>query len=90
MSSYEHEDVYNMVETGLYFKAYHNETLAQRKVKGQNLQKEDVTLTLVVDSTWIDKLKLLMICTPKQPRCFGRWHPHKYVMSGTQMKTAWT
>ena len=61
MSSYEPKDVYNMNETKLYFRAHPNKTLAQRKVKGRKLQKDHVTLALVVNSTGVDKLKLLVI-----------------------------
>ena len=48
-------------------------------MKGQKLQKECVTLALVVNANGIDKLKLLVIYKPKQPQCFERWQPHKYV-----------
>jgi hypothetical protein len=32
-----------------------------------------------VNSTWTEKLKLLMVYMSKQPRCFGRWQPHEFV-----------
>ena len=67
MSNYKLEDVYNMDEIGLYFRAHPNKTLAQGKVKGRKLQKERVTLALVVNSTGTDKLKLLVIYKSKQP-----------------------
>ena len=79
MSYYELEDVYNTDEIGLYFRAHPNKTLVQGKVKGRKLQKERVTLALDVNSTGIDKLKLLVIYTSKQPQHFGRWQPHEYV-----------
>ena len=59
--------IYNMDEIGLYFRAHPNKTLAQGKVKGWKLQKEHVTLVLVVNSIGIDKLKLFVIYTSKQP-----------------------
>jgi hypothetical protein len=77
-----------MDEIGLYFRAHPNKMLAQGKVKGRKLQKERVTLTLVVDSTGTNKLSLLMIYTSKQPRCFGRWQPHEYVWWHSN-KTTW-
>ena len=79
MSHYEPEDVYNMNETKLYFRAQPIKTLAQRKVEGRKLQKERVTLALVVNSTGINKLKLFVIYMSKQQRSFGRWQPHEYV-----------
>jgi hypothetical protein len=66
LSNYEPKDVYNMDETGLYFRANPNKILARGKVKGPKLQKERVTFSLVVNSIGIDKLKLLMIYTSKQ------------------------
>jgi hypothetical protein len=77
-----------MDETGLYFRAHPNKTLAQGKVKGRKLQKERVTCALVVNSTRINKLKLLMIYMSKQPRCFVRWQPHEYVWWHSN-KTTW-
>ena len=88
MSDYELEDVYNMDEIGLYFKAHLNKTLAQEKVKGWKLQREHVTLALAINSTGPDKLKLLVIYMSKQPRCFGRWQPHEYVRWHSN-KTTW-
>jgi hypothetical protein len=67
MYDYEPKDVYNMDESGLSLRTYPNKTLAQGKVKGQKLHKERVTFALVVNSNGIDKLKLLMIHTSKQP-----------------------
>jgi hypothetical protein len=88
LSYYAPEDVYNMDETGLYFRAHPNKRLAQGKVKGWKLHNELVTLALVVNSTGTDKLKLLMIYMSKQPRCFGRWQPHEYVWWHSK-KTTW-
>ena len=76
-----------MDEIGLYFRAHPNKTLAQGKVKGRKLQKEHVTLALAVNSIGIDKLKLLVIYTFKQPRCLGRWQPRDVWWHS--IKTAW-
>ena len=61
MSDHEPEDVYNMDETGLCFRAHPNKTLARGKVKSRKLQTKCVTLALVVNSIGTDKLKLLVI-----------------------------
>jgi hypothetical protein len=88
LSDYEHEDVYNMDEVGLYFRAHPNKTLTYRRVKGWRLQKKCVTLALVVISIGTNKLKLLMIYMSKQPRCLGRWHRGSLMrmFGGTQIK----
>ena len=54
----------------------------------RELQKEHATLDLVVDSVGTEKLKLLVIYTSKQPRCFGRWQPHEYIWWHSN-KTTW-
>jgi hypothetical protein len=56
-----------MYESGLYFRAHPNKTLAQGKVRGQKLQKERVTFALVANSNVINKLKLFRIFMSKQP-----------------------
>ena len=67
-------------KAGISGKAYKPpQTLAQGKVKSRKLQKEHVTLAIVVNSSGTDKLKLLVIYTSKQPQCFGKWQPHEYV-----------
>jgi hypothetical protein len=48
-------------------------------VKGWKLQKEHVTFAPDINSIGIDKLKLLMIYTFKQPQCFGMWQCDEYV-----------
>ena len=61
-----------MDEIGLYSRTQPEKTLTQGKVKGWKLQKERVALALGVNSTRIDKLKLLVIYTSKQPRTFWK------------------
>ena len=57
--NYEPEDVYNMNEIVLYFRGHPNKTVVQGKVKGRKLQKERVTLALVVNSTrTIDEMSI--------------------------------
>lgn len=70
LSYYEPTDVYNMDKTRFYYIVYLNKTLAQEKVKGRKLQKKRVTLAHVVNSTWLGKLKLLVIYKCKQPQYF--------------------
>ena len=88
LSNYVAQDVYNMDDTGLYFKANRNKTLAQGKVKGKKLEKESVTLAFVVNAIGTYTLNLLLIYMSKQPRCFRRWQPHEYVRWYSN-KTTW-
>ena len=54
-------------------------TLAQGKVHGHKIQKDCLTLALVLNKTCTDKLKLVIICKSLCSRCFGRWLPANYV-----------
>ena len=80
IAEYAPEDVYNMDETGLYYKAQPSKTLAQSKIKGQKIQKERFILALAVNATGTDKLKLLVVGKSKCLRCFGRWDPTPYIL----------
>ena len=73
LATYKPEDVYNMDETCLYFRAQPTIILAQGKVKDRKIQKHRFTLAFAVNSTSIDKLKLLVFHKSQRPRCFGRW-----------------
>jgi hypothetical protein len=62
----------------------------QSKVRGQEIQKDVLTLALAlaINTTCIDKLNLLIIYKFLCPRCFGMWFPTNYVyMFANQM--AW-
>ena len=73
------EDVYNMDEIGSFYCAQPNKTLGQGKVCGRKIQKDHLTLALVVNTIGTDKLKPLIIYKSLCPRCFGRWLPANYV-----------
>jgi hypothetical protein len=88
LSNYEHEDVYNLDETRLYFRAHPNKTLAQGKVKGWKLQNKCVTLVVVIISNGTIKLNLLVIYMSKQLQCYGRWQPYEYIRWHSN-KTTW-
>ena len=53
--------------------------IAQGKVRGHKIQKDRLTLALVVNMTSIDKLKLMIIYKYLCPRCFERWLPTNYM-----------
>ena len=73
------EDVYNVVEIGLFYHVRPNKTLAQGKVHGLKIQKDRLTLALVVNTTCSDKSKHVIIYKFLHPTCFGRWFPTYYV-----------
>ena len=71
VEGYKAEDIFNADETGLFFKALPDKTLAPKgeACKGGKLAKERITVMLASSSTG-EKLKPLVIRKAKQPRCF--------------------
>ena len=57
ISEYELSDVYNMDETGLFYRLEPDATLATRPVKGKKKNKEQIMVTLCTNATGMDKQK---------------------------------
>lgn len=66
------KDIFNVDETGLFFKCTPNKTLAFKddKCHGGKLSKERVTLLVGANMNGTEKLPLLMIGKAANPRCF--------------------
>ena len=72
MERYSPEDIYNVDETGLFYKLLPDRTYT---FKGENCHggkrsKERITLLLGSNMTGTDKLKPLVIGKAAKPRCF--------------------
>jgi len=49
-------------------------------VQGMKMQKDRITISVCVNATGTDKLKLVIIHTAKRPRDFGKtWQPAEHV-----------
>ena len=70
---FDKKDIYNADETGIFFKALPNKTLASSDDKciGEKLSKERLTVLFCANGNG-DKLKPLVIGKAKQPRSFGK------------------
>ncbi len=82
LSRFMPDDIYNMDETGLFFRLGPNSTLATGAVKGTKKKKDRLTVALCCNSTGTDKLIPLVIGKAKRPRCFGKkgtFNPEIYV-----------
>jgi len=88
LQGYSLEDVYNCDETGLFWRALPNRTLAQKgdRCKGGKLAKERLTVLLTVSATG-QKEPPLVIGKSKMPRAFGRRLPSGIVWSAN--RRAW-
>lgn len=74
------ENVYNMDETGLYYRAKPSKALAVGTVQGMKMQKDRIIVAVCVNATGTDRMKLIVIHTAKRPRDFGKtWQASDFV-----------
>ncbi|CAC5385465.1 unnamed protein product [Mytilus coruscus] len=71
VQDYQPEDIFNCYETGLFFRALPDKTLAQKKsaCKGGKIAKERLTVMFCC-SAMGEKLKPMVIGKARKPRCF--------------------
>ena len=89
LTTYDPDDIYNMDETGLFYRLLPNSTLATGPVSGKKKQKQRITVALCANATGTDKLTPLVIGKSERPQCFGKtFNPSVYV-TYTNNKKAW-
>jgi len=64
--------IYNIDETGLYYRMSSNQTLSSKKVLGQKKDKTRITVLLGANALGTDKLKPWVIEKAKRPRPLSR------------------
>src|SRR5947209_14932137 len=69
-NSYEWKDIYNMDETGLFFRMEPDTTLATRQLAGKKKNKERLSVALCCNGDGSHKIKALVIGRSAKPRCF--------------------
>lgn len=70
LQSYLNDDIYNMDETGLYWKARPDRTLASEEITGGKKEKARITANFCCNASGSDKLPIQFIGKAKNPRCF--------------------
>ena len=72
LSRYKPEDVYNMDETGLFYKCPNKRSMVMKGETCANgkLSKERITLVMCANMTGSDKLPVLVLGKSANPRCF--------------------
>ena len=70
LSKYDPSDIYNMDETGLFYKLEPNKTLATSQIYGSKRKKERISVGLCTNLPGTDKLKPIIIHKYLNPRCF--------------------
>jgi hypothetical protein len=68
-SNYALKDIFNMDETGLFWKLQPDRTLATQQTSGGKKSKDRITLALTVNADGSEKLEPWVIGRSKNPRC---------------------
>ena len=72
ISKFRRCDVFNMDETGLFFKLAPDRTIASRQISGSKKDKSRITIAFTANSDGSEKLPPLFIGHSKMPRAFNK------------------
>lgn len=91
LERYDANDIYNVDETGLFYKLLPDKTytIKNEDCHGGKLSKERVTILLGANLTGNDKLKPLVIGKSKKPRCFNGINMSTLPVTYEANKKAW-
>lgn len=92
LEGYDPDDIYNLDETGLFFKCLPDKTLAFKgeRCHGGKSSKERITVVPICNSTGTHKYPLIVIGKYNSPRCFKNVHSlpvHYYANTKAWMTT---
>ncbi|XP_062578214.1 tigger transposable element-derived protein 6-like [Saccostrea cucullata] len=80
LQDYDPEDIFNLDETGLFYRLGPNYTLATKTVSGTKKSKDRITVALATNATGSTKIRAFVITKVNCPRCFGKtYNPETYV-----------
>lgn len=90
LAGYADQDIFNMDETGLFFRALPNKSMVLRSEdsKGGKQAKERMTIAFCASATG-EKLKPLMIWRSKNPRCFKGKNMNRLGIHWKANKKSW-
>ena len=90
LKAFDPEDIYNIDETGLFYKLQPNQTLATKSsdIRGTKKSKERVTVALGANATGSHKLRPFLIGKSAKPRAFKNFDASLYVKYRSNKK-AW-
>ena len=72
LKEYDNRDIFNMDETGLFWKMSPDGTLATQQTPGGKHEKARISVNFATNVTGTDKLPPWFIGKAANPRCFGR------------------
>ncbi|KAL6498035.1 hypothetical protein OROGR_028432 [Orobanche gracilis] len=70
LDKYEWKDIYNMDETGLFYRLQADNSLATKQLEGRKQNKERITVVVCTNGDGSDKFPLWVIEKYLNPRCF--------------------
>lgn len=73
---YDPADIFNLDETALFYRLQPNKTLSNTKAIGTKQEKNRITVALCCNALGTEKLKPIVICKNKKPRCFKDFDPN--------------
>ena len=88
-SNYPPERIYNMDETGLFYRLEPDRTLATQRLSGRKKDKERLSIALCANSDGSHKLDPLIIGKFKKPRCFINVNLNNLSMTYRNNTKAW-
>ena len=89
MSSYPAERIYNMDETGLFYRLEPDTLLATLRLSGRKKDKERLSIALCTNADGSHKLKPLVIGKYAKPRCFKNVNLSNLGITYRNNKRAW-
>ncbi|CAB5384860.1 unnamed protein product [Rhizophagus irregularis] len=88
-SNYPLERIYNMDETGLFYRLEPDRTLATKRLAGRKVNKERISIALCANADGSHKLKPLIIGKFEKPRCFKNIKIQSMPMTYRNNAKAW-
>ena len=88
-SSYPPERIYNMDETGLFYRLEPDRTLATRRLSGRKKNKERLSVALCANADGSHKLNPLIIGKSAKPQCFKNVRLENLAMTYRSNSKAW-
>jgi len=82
-------DIYNMDETGLFYRMTPDRTIASRQIEGSKKDKIRITIALTTNADGTDKLEPFFIGHATMPRCFQKKTAEQLGFYYRNNKKAW-
>jgi len=89
LDQYALANIYNMDETGLFYRMQANNSLATRQLEGRKQNKERITITVCCNVDGSDKLPFWIIGKSFRPRCFKNININNLDCKYHANKNAW-